>query len=174
MIRYEYRGRLMAMVVALGLGGILFGSIVVCLNIAAWTDFLSGGLDWPIGKLLFFSFSAVLPCLSLLTGCIHCTAIITQEDGMTIRTCFFLQFFVLWQDVIDLRSGTQYSLQYRRAVRKGLITIRRGLTPLHRSLPRKGSRGWQWPRGFVITSEAQGYSDLVRVIEERIGDEREQ
>lgn len=173
MIHYKYRGRLMVAVASWGLGGVLAGSIMGCLIISVLADLLSGEPGGSIGELLFFSLGIIAPCLILLAGCIRCTAITAQEDGLIIRTCFFLRFFVPWQDVVDIWSYVSFSPTARQRVRQSLVLIRRGLTPLHRSLPRKGPQGWQWPRGFIITAEAQGYSDLVRVIEEHVGGERD-
>jgi hypothetical protein len=40
--------------------------------------------------------------------------------------------------------------------------------PMHRGFY-KGATGLRWSRGLTITSEAQGYSDLVRAIEKHTG-----
>ena len=170
MIHYEERR---GVAISWALGGVLSGLIWGSLTRSAWTTFLSGSLDWSVGELLLFSLGMVVPGILLLAGCTRCLAITAQEDGMTVKTCIFVRFFIPWQDVTGLWGYRSRSAPGMRHIRKNVITIKRGLTPVHRSLPRRGPKGWQWPRGFQITSEAQGYSDLVRAIEARVGEEQD-
>jgi hypothetical protein len=138
----------------------------------AWQTFLTGNLSWSIGELFLFSLSFIVPSSLLLQACLRSTAVTTQEDGMMIRTCFFFWFYVPWQEVTGLWSYSSRSLTGLQTAERTLITIQKGLTPLHRGFPRRISGKWEWPRGFTIFSEAEGYSGLLQVIEEHAGEAR--
>lgn len=170
MIHYEYQGRLRGGVVGWGLGGVLLGLGVGCLATTAWVEVLLGNLDWHDEKVFLFSLGMIVPCLLLLAGCIPCTSIKANEKGLTIRTCFFLHFFIPWSDIVGLWNHESFSPTAGRKVQNTVVSIRKGLTPLHRALVFRGAGSLTWSRGFTITSEAQGYRALVRAIEEHVGE----
>lgn len=168
MIHYRYPRRLQSAVVGWGLGGMFLGLVVGCLAATAWMEVLSGNLDWRDEKVLVFSLGMILPCLLLLAGCLPCTSIEAYEKGLTIRTCFFLHFFVPWSDIVGLWHYESFSPTAGRT-QNTVVSIRRGLTPLHRAFVFWGTGSPVWSRGFTITSEAQGYHALVGAIEGHIG-----
>ena len=105
----------------------------------------------------------------VLLGCSRCTAVEVQEDGLLIRTCFLLWFFVPWQNVAGLWGGKIFSPIDPWFGHRTFVLIRRGLTPLHSGLV-KGPQGWQWSRCLMMTSDGKGYSEVVQAIEEGMAD----
>ncbi len=168
MTDYRYRGRLMRAVVGLGIGGGVLCLVVGCLTASVWLRILSGSLHWSAGEFLLFNLGIVVPLGIVIRGAIQCTAILVQRDGLKIQTCYFLSFFVPWQNLAGLRSYSSFSPTAFRVVETTFVSITQGLTPLHRGLLFRGLAGALWPRGFTITSEAQGYSDLIQTIEEHL------
>lgn len=150
-----------------GVGGTLLCLVVGYLTVRVWVGFLSGGLDWSIGKFLFFNLGMLVPCMVLTKGLTQCTAIVVQDDGLAVKTCFFVWFFVPWQQVTDVWDYSEFSPIALRTVQLAFVSIAQGLTPLHGKLFRRGGVSWQ--HGFTITSEAQGYYDLVEVIKLNAG-----
>lgn len=150
-----------------GLGGALLGSILGLITVAAWKEFLSGHLDWSLDELLALTSGMAVPLALLLIGCSRCTAVDVQENGLVIRTCLFRWFFVPWSDVRGLWGGWIFSPMDPWLGQRSYILIARGLTPLHEGLV-KGPEGWEWSRCFMITSDGQGYSDVVHVIEQHV------
>jgi hypothetical protein len=168
MIEYKYRGRLMRAVAGLGIGGGVLCLVAGCLTASVWLRILSGNLYWSAGEFLLINLGMVVPLGIVIRGAIQCTAILVQKDGLRIQTCYFFSFFVPWQNLTDLRSYSSFSPTALRIVQTTFVSVTQGLTPLHRGVFFRGLAGALWPRGFTITSEAQGYSALVQAIEEHI------
>jgi MFS family permease len=152
-------------------GGVLIGAIVGLITISAWLSYFRGELDWPISELLLFSCGLLVPLLLLLSGCRVCPVIVAQPDGLTIRTCVFLNFFVPWEDIVDLWEYNSWSVVDRMlgGYHTTMVRIKRGLTPIHRSVPKKEADRWHWRRGFEFSSAGVAYGELVRIIEEHVG-----
>ena len=157
------------------IGGTLLGVVVEIITIPVWFSYFQGGLDWPVGELLLFSCGSLVPLLILLRGCRVCTAITAQPDGLTIKTCGFLNFFVPWENIIDLQRYNSWSMLDRMqgGGRKSMVRVKQGLTPIHRSPPRKESDGWHWRRGFEFSSAGKAYDELVHIIEEHVGSKQD-
>jgi hypothetical protein len=166
--RYKLKGPLLTRVLVLGVGGTFFGVAMAGLAIGSWQRFLSGESAWSAAELAGFTVASFLPWTAVLCGCASCIAVTAGNDGLKIRTCYFLDFFVPWGEVIDIRAGATYSLRVRGRVNKALVTVRGGLTCIHRGIPRRTSQGWEWPRGFIVISEAEGYDELVQVIRDHV------
>lgn len=169
MIHYEYPRKLKQGAISQVVGGALGVAMLGFLNVATWMYFLSVGFDWI--ELLATGFSMVVPCWILLMGCTQCVDIIARQDGLIITTCLFFKFFIPWQKIAGLRTYKVFSV-FKKIRQRTAISISSGLTPIHRVWI-KGPQGWRWVRGFEITLEAKGYSDLLRVIEEHINREDE-
>jgi hypothetical protein len=152
-------------------GGALAGAIVGLITISAWLSYFQSELGWSIGELLLFSCGSLVPLLLLLSGCRVCPVIVAQPDGLTIRTCVFLNFFVPWDDIIELWEYNSSSVLDRMqgGHRTAVVRIKQGLTPIHWSVPKKEADGWRWRRGFEFSSASAAYGELVRTIEEHVG-----
>lgn len=171
MTQYRIKGRQVWAVLWLGLGGGLMTLMIGGFTLCVWGSFLSGNLDWTIAEFLFFHLGIVVPVLLLLRGCIRCITVSANQDGLAIQTCLFLRFFIPWQYVGDPLDYDSWSPAAFRMVRKTFVEVEEGLTWLHRMpLSLADLLRHYWPRGFVITSEAQGYAELRRVIEKHLTD----
>lgn len=169
MIEYRIKGRRMRSVFSLGLGGGLLTLITGVVTLYVWVNFLSGNYDWTVAKFLPINLGIVVPILILHRGCIQCIAIGADQDGLAIQTCFLFRFFVPWQYVGDPLDYDSFSPTAFRMVRDTFVEIEKGLTWLHRRpLSLAALLSHNWARGFVITSEAQGYAELRQAIEEHV------
>lgn len=148
----------------LGISGALLGAVAGYLVVQAWIRYLSGRLDWPFWEFGLFHLILVAPFGMILAGGSYCTAVFAHESGLTLKTCYVLSFDVPWGDVIAIRDFSDLSSESGCAV-----SLIGGLTCMHHGLPVKGVRGWQWPRGFALYSDSQGYSDLIHTIKQQIG-----
>jgi hypothetical protein len=148
-------------------GGALGIAMLGFVNVATWRYFLLVGGDWI--ELLVFGVSMVIPCALVLMGCRQCIDITARQDGLIITTCLFFKFFIPWEKITGLRIYEVFSV-FKKIRQRTAISISSGLTPIHRVWIRS-SQGWRWVRGFEITLEAKGYSDLLSVIKEHINKE---
>lgn len=139
-------------------------------NIMMWDAVLhkTQALDETI-LLSVFSFFVLL-CV-MVPILVQCPSIVANDRGLVVTSCIFIQFTILWEEIIDI---WEYDAQSRvgkaqGGVHNSHVRIKKGLTPMHRSLPRKEEGHWQWLRGFMFASASNEYNDLVRAIEAHTG-----
>jgi hypothetical protein len=147
--------------------------VVICLNLMIWSAIVdkTSALDDAVLAPAVGLF--ILLCF-IIDACALCPSIVADDDGLVVTSCIFIHFAIPWEQVIDI---WEYDAQSRIGKAQGrthsLVRIGRGLTPLHRSLPRKEGQHWRWFRGFMFASASSEYNDLVRAIEAHTGPQKE-
>ena len=172
LVHYRYDSLRRVVVTIFGLIGLASGYLWGGMTVHLWIDFLSADLDWSLVKCAWFHIGLVVPLAFLFIGFVNCTDVIATESGLTIRTAYLIWFSIPWRDVVRTKVLSKFPSQMFLDwdTEERVVSIRKGLTVLHRGLPLKGSNGRQRLRGFVIRSGVRGYRDLVRVIKKHIAD----
>lgn len=152
---------------------LLFCPVVICLNLMIWSAIVdkTSALDDAV---LAPIVSLIILLGFIIDACALCPSIVADDNGLIVTSCIFIDFVIPWEQVIDIWG---YDAQSRIGKAQGrthsLVRIERGLTPIHRSLPRKEKGHWQWFRGFMFASASSEYNDLVRAIEAHTGPQKE-
>ena len=117
---------------------------------------------------VFMFLSLIIPAL------VQCPSIVADDSGLVVTSCIFIQFTIPWEDIVDIWEYDAQSQigKMQGGVHKIHVRIKSGLTPLHRSLPRKEKGHWQWLRGFTFASASSESNDLVRAIEAHTGPQK--
>ncbi len=159
-------------VVGMLLSALLFCPVVILDNLMIWSAIVdkTSALDEAIlaptvGLFILLGF--------IIDACAQCPSIVANDNGLIVTSCIFIHFVIPWEQVIDIWG---YDAQSRIGKAQGrthsLVRIERGLTPLHRSLPRKEDQHWRWLRGFTFASAGNGYDELVHAIQVHVGPQK--
>ena len=175
LVQYSYDSRRRSLVVIYGLAGLISGLLWGLPTIGFWRGSLFGHLDWSLSKCALLHGALLASLWFLFLGCVECPDVIAQESGVMVTTCYFFRFFVPWKDIVHIKalSRLPFEPSTERDVQQHVVSIQRGLTVFHRGLPLKDGKEKQRLRGFVLRSDAHGYHDLVRVIEEHVDARKE-
>lgn len=143
----------------MGLFWVLFGVLLLLILPMAWYDFFTGfPTAIPIDGLLVFTFSSLFGIVLGVTVSNFFPDIMIHGGGLSVKF-YFKWLFVPWEDVISVKP---LPIRKRRTY---LVRVKK-LTVVHRliSLCQWGSL----QPGFLISSNIDGYHDLLRVIREHI------
>lgn len=158
------------------LGALLSSPVVGVASLMMW-DYVFHGAESavPDATILIFALSWFGFLGMIVPALVQCPSIVVTDEGLQITSFVFMKFNLLWEDIVDVWTYPASSKvsEMEGGRQKSLVRIKRGLTFLHRSLPRKEVGRWQWLRGFTIASAGTGYNDLVRVIEAHVGKQKE-
>ena len=157
-------------IVAMLLSALLFCPIVSLDNLVIWraifdkTAVLDGTILIPTVGLF------ILLCF-VIAACVQCPSIVADDRGLVITSCIFMRFAIPWEKIVAIweYDARSWIGKVQGGTHKSHVRIKGGLTPIHRSLPRKEGQHWQWFRGFTFASAGSEYHDLVRVIEAHTG-----
>lgn len=157
------------------LGALLWSPVVGLFSFMLWDyAFYGAESNVPNDAIAAFVFGWLILLGIAIPALVQCPAIVATEEGLLITSFAFIKFSLRWEDIVDIWTYPASSkLSERQGGRwKSHVRVKRGLTFLHRSLPRKEAGRWQWLRGFTFASAGVEYGELVRVIESHVGPQK--
>jgi hypothetical protein len=112
----------------------------------------------------------LLSLVLFFSGSTDALDVTIRSGGMTVHTCYFWSFFVPWKNVVAVRVISRMPSRRNRQIyiEHSRVLVKGGLTFLHGGHLYRVGPQWQWLRGFVIHSYAEGYKDFVHTVQEHI------